>query len=146
MYSGHAITCFNMGLSQGNCTRKLSYWLHLTFAIAKSNMIIKTKKLSIIWNYLVLISKAEIPYLPQFYLNHKFLFTISLASTSLVPAQGCDYLFRLNFALVAVRPSLMTSDSLLTLNQPIKYSSSSSLASIFIPSPFSSNYFDVRMF
>ena len=42
-----------------------STWLYS--AIAKPNMIITTKKHSIFWNYLVLICKAEITYLPPFY-------------------------------------------------------------------------------
>ena len=49
-------------------------------AIVKLNKTIKTKKLSIIWSYLALICRAEIPYPPPFYLNCKFLFTISLVS------------------------------------------------------------------
>ena len=44
-------------------------------AIVKSNMKIKTKKLSIFWLWYV-----KQRYLPQFYLNCKFLFTISLVS------------------------------------------------------------------
>ena len=55
-----------------------SIWLYS--AISKPNMIIKTKKLSIFWNYLDLICKAEIPYLPPFYLNHKFLIKFYLMS------------------------------------------------------------------
>ena len=49
-------------------------------AIVKPNMTMKTKILSIFWNYLDLICKAEIPYLPPFYLNHKFLIKFSLMS------------------------------------------------------------------
>ena len=41
-------------------------------------MAIKTKKLSIVWHYLAPICKAEIPYPPLFYMNHKFLITFSL--------------------------------------------------------------------
>ena len=65
-------------------------------AIAKPNMTIKTKKLSTFCNYLALICKAEIPYLPPFYtrLNHKFLihfpwFKKSL-SVRLVPTDWLD--------------------------------------------------------
>ena len=44
-------------------------------------MIIKTKKLSIFWNYLALMWKAEVPYLPSLNLNHKFLFQIFFNTT-----------------------------------------------------------------
>ena len=48
-------------------------------AIAKPNMSIKTKKLSIIWHYLALICKAEMPYLPApLYLYRKFFITFFL--------------------------------------------------------------------
>ena len=60
---------------QGTCDSD-STCLYLV--IAKPNMKIKTKKLSIIWLYLALIYKAEIPYLPQLYLNHEFLITFFL--------------------------------------------------------------------
>ena len=71
-----SITC----LSIKESLTKDSYWLYS--AIAKPNMIIKTKKLSIFWNYSALICKTEIPYLPPFYLNHKILFIISLTTGS----------------------------------------------------------------
>ena len=59
------------------CTRNLWFtWLYS--AIAKPNMTIKTKQLSIFWNYLAQICKAEIPCLPPFNLNPKFLFIIFL--------------------------------------------------------------------
>ena len=56
-----------------------STWLYT--AMAKPNMIIKTKKLSIFWNYLALMWKAEVPYLPPLNLNHKFLFQIFFNTT-----------------------------------------------------------------
>ena len=67
-----------------------STWLYS--AIGKPNTIIKTMKLSIFWNYLALICTADIPYLPPFYLNHKFLFTISLVMIGLM-AGACNSIF-----------------------------------------------------
>ena len=54
----------------------------------KPNMTIKTKKLSIFWNYLALICKAEIPY-PRLhsYMNHKFPFTIPLVKSKIILGQ-----------------------------------------------------------
>ena len=45
----------------------------LDLTISKPNIIIKTNNVSIFWNYLALVCKAEIPYPPPFYLNCKFL-------------------------------------------------------------------------
>ena len=71
---------------QGKEIVRGSYYTDSTWhysAIAKPNMITKTKKLSIFWNYLALICKAEIPY--PLYLNCKFLFTISLIQGPVSP-------------------------------------------------------------
>ena len=46
----------------------------LDLAIAKPNLLINTDLLIIIWNYLSLICKTEILYLPHFYLKHDVLY------------------------------------------------------------------------
>ena len=53
-------------------------------AIAKPNMTIKTKKLSIFRNFLVPIYKTEIPYLPPICLNCKLLLHFPWAGLSIV--------------------------------------------------------------
>ena len=82
----HNIWLYRMGKRQirVNETLGLSHHYRQGNCTTKPNMIIKTKtkKLSIFWNYLALICKAEIPYPPPVYLNHKILFTISLTTGS----------------------------------------------------------------
>ena len=80
-------SCVQIGWNTIKGNVQGSYYANSTWlssAIAKLNMTIKTKKLNIIWSYLALIYKAEIPYQPPFYHTTSCCQSISFYDTVIV--------------------------------------------------------------